>query len=183
MATMIASLAASFLPGLSSLFAVGQEKVTATKAEEQAMAAWTQLAYQPEAGNVALSATLDRMAQIYDALQKAAQSDPRLVTSAVATLSGYLGPAAAGGGGVGGLIPADSQTWQYISGHLPARGSIDNAYAVMRAAAQAGAPASLTSPAASLESVFGGGNGKIILMVSAGLFLIVLVAARAGRRK
>src|SRR5579875_105581 len=173
----LASLGASLLPALGSLFAAGQEKLSATQAEEQAMSAWARLAYQPEAGNLAVSAARAQMAQVYQAVQSAAQKDPRLDTSAQTGLSGYLGPASAGGGGIGGLIPAASKTWQYIAANLPARGSIDDAYQVMLQATAEGAPAQ-SSPSAMLGSILGGGgaNGKIVLIIGGVPAIAAIVA-------
>lgn len=173
----LASLGASLLPALGSLFAVGQEKISATQAEEQAMSAWVRLAYQPEAGNLTVSAARAQMAQVYQAIQSAAQKDPRLDTSAPTGLAGYLGPASAGGGGIGGLIPVASKTWQFIAANLPARGSIDDAYQVMLAAASAGAP-SLSSPSAMLGSIFGGGgsSNRIVIIIGAVLAVAAIIA-------
>lgn len=174
----IASLGASLLPAIGQLLAAGQEKISATQAEEQAMSAWVRLAFQPEAGNLTVSAARGQQAQVYQAVQAAAQKDPRLDTSAETGLAGYLGPASAGGGGIGGLIPASSKTWQYIAANLPARGSIDDAFRVMQAAAAAGAP-SQASPSAMLSAVLGGtgAGGKIVWIIAGGLAAAVVLAA------
>lgn len=179
MATVLLSLGSSILPALGNLFAAGGEKISATEAEEKAMSAWTQLAYRPEAGQSTVADALQAMDRVYQAVQQVAQSDPRLVTSATTHLAGYLGPAAAGGGGVGGLIPAASKTWQYISGHLPADGSIDQAYAVFQGAARIGAPASASGISAGLESILGGtipggGTMTIVLIIGVGIAVAVV---------